>query len=148
MKCHVKTYKPEYDRFKWDINIAGGLGWIVRQRINLNKEEAVGDSRFWINKEFVTLKKAIKILGGKCVECGCSDIRVLEIDHINGDGGKERKQKGHYHIGEAIVQHPEEAFKKYQVLYANCNLLKMKLNNEFPQSKYSIIAKIRSDDTI
>lgn len=35
--------------------------------------------------------KAINKLGGKCVNCGCDDIRALEFNHINGGGGKEYK---------------------------------------------------------
>src|ERR1700678_122970 len=35
--------------------------------------------------------KVIDLLGGaKCVYCGCNDIRVLEINHKNGGGWKER----------------------------------------------------------
>ena len=29
---------------------------------------------------------AVKTLGGKCCVCGISDLRVLQINHINGEG--------------------------------------------------------------
>jgi len=29
----------------------------------------------------------------KCKRCGCDDIRFLEINHINGGGGKEHKKE-------------------------------------------------------
>jgi adenine-specific DNA methylase len=37
-------------------------------------------------------KRAINKLGGKCVNCGCNDYKALEINHINGGGGKEHKE--------------------------------------------------------
>ena len=30
----------------------------------------------------------------KCAMCGCDDIRVLDIDHINNDGAAHRKKIG------------------------------------------------------
>lgn len=33
---------------------------------------------------------ALRLLGGKCVVCGETDIRILTINHINGGGNKER----------------------------------------------------------
>jgi len=39
--------------------------------------------------------RAFRMLGGaKCVNCGCTDIRILEANHKNLDGYKERK--GYY----------------------------------------------------
>ena len=44
---------------------------------------------------FELRRKAIEIVGRGKIECsngcGCNDIRLLEINHINGDGAKERK---------------------------------------------------------
>lgn len=36
--------------------------------------------------------KAIEKLGGKCVNCGCDDIKALEFNHINGGGSDERRK--------------------------------------------------------
>ena len=34
--------------------------------------------------------KVMEVLGGPiCAECGCSDKRILEINHVNGGGNKE-----------------------------------------------------------
>src|SRR3990167_9017775 len=33
----------------------------------------------------------ILLLGGKCINCGISDIRILQVNHINGNGRKELK---------------------------------------------------------
>ena len=34
----------------------------------------------------------VNLLGGKCVNCGIADIRLLEINHINGLGDKKRRE--------------------------------------------------------
>lgn len=37
---------------------------------------------------------ALNVIGGgkiECVRCGCDDVRMLEINHKNGGGGKEMK---------------------------------------------------------
>jgi hypothetical protein len=36
-------------------------------------------------------KQAIEILGGKCIVCGLADLRVLQINHKKGYGGKEAR---------------------------------------------------------
>ena len=38
-------------------------------------------------------EKAIIKLGGKCVVCGETDVRILQINHINGGGNQERKKR-------------------------------------------------------
>lgn len=41
-------------------------------------------------------KKALEILGGKCVYCGCDIPEALEMNHINGGGRKEKRINPHY----------------------------------------------------
>lgn len=89
----------------------------------------------------------VVLLGGKCVcnsiscwhigQCGLGDLRLLQIDHVNGGGNKERQKKytstpvmyRHYLI------HPDEARQKLQILCANCNWVKRHENNETPYAK-------------
>jgi len=76
-------------------------------------------------------KKVIEALGNKCIKCGFSDYRALQIDHINGGGNKERKemsfnQKFHNHVLSSIIKDE----KKYQLLCANCNWIKRVENKE------------------
>lgn len=71
-------------------------------------------------------KQAIELLGGP-VCCHCKydkDVRALQIDHINGGGQKERKNR--WKLYKTIVEHPE----LYQILCANCNQIKKFDNNE------------------
>ncbi len=68
----------------------------------------------------------IEKLGNKCAKCGFSDIRALQIDHIKGDGAKERKEAGgSVGIYYRIIKLSDKQMKsKYQILCANCNWIK------------------------
>ena len=69
------------------------------------------------------------ILGRECIRCGINDTRVLQIDHINGGGRKERTElKLNYYkfvLGKLLEENTD-----YQVLCANCNWIKRSENNE------------------
>jgi len=72
---------------------------------------------------------ALEILGGECVRCGFDDYRALQIDHINGNGTKERKSMTkNYH--KAVIASVLNNENKYQLLCANCNWIKRVENNE------------------
>lgn len=81
------------------------------------------------------LKLRIEVLthygNGKCecINCGFSDMRALQLDHIHGDGAEDR------HNGLGGIQ----LYKKlrrdnypegYQTLCANCNWIKRHENKE------------------
>lgn len=73
----------------------------------------------------------LEALGGVCKECGFSDKRALQIDHVNGGGSKERKERG---FSKNFHKHVLESFLKgegrYQLLCANCNWIKRFENKE------------------
>lgn len=66
----------------------------------------------------------------KCASCGIEDLRVLQVDHIEGGGWKERKLMGGgsycTQLPDLIRRNPD----KYQLLCANCNWIKKFDNNE------------------
>lgn len=70
--------------------------------------------------------RVLMFLGGRCSTCGNNDSRVLQLDHKDGGGNRDRKSGptmnsiGAYHIGRLALAHPE----KFQVLCANCNWIK------------------------
>jgi len=79
-------------------------------------------------------QKSIDLLGGVCVKCGFSDPRALQIDHIHGGGRQERLSIANgggpnankmYQLVAADVNH-----EKYQLLCANCNVIKRIENGE------------------
>ena len=72
-------------------------------------------------------RNIIEFLGGKCIKCGFSDWRALQIDHINSDGYKERKERGGNNLSKfyaRIEKDVEERTGKYQLLCSNCNWIK------------------------
>ena len=74
---------------------------------------------------------AIEILGNVCVRCGFGDRRAIQIDHINGGGSKERKErkyKGNFYKN--VINSVLSEENKYQLLCANCNWIKRYENNE------------------
>ena len=76
-------------------------------------------------------KMVIDALGAKCCRCGYdTDIRALQIDHIHGKGGEDRRAPGNVYIRmlESIQRGETD---KYQVLCANCNWIKKQENREF-----------------
>jgi hypothetical protein len=78
----------------------------------------------WHRKQHESVKIEIfKTLGSKCNICGFDDIRALCIDHINGGGLLERaKPKGQYYV--VICKKLRDSCEDYQLLCANCNLIK------------------------
>lgn len=84
-------------------------------------------------KEYPRRERAavIEAMGGKCIKCGISDTRVLQIDHINAGGSKERKErKFKYTFNKHVLVSFINGENKYQLLCANCNWIKRAENNE------------------
>lgn len=71
--------------------------------------------------------------GGECacVACGFQDIRALSIDHINGDGHKQRKELK-IQGGVRLYAWLKTNFypKGYQTLCMNCQFIKRWENHE------------------
>jgi hypothetical protein len=75
--------------------------------------------------------KIFELLGKKCVKCGFSDIRILQIDHIKGNGKKQRKAlKNYYRMLLKILEDLTAGSKDYQILCPNCNWIKRIENKE------------------
>lgn len=67
--------------------------------------------------------RVLEFLGGKCVQCGIDDWRVLQVDHVNGGGRREVRSLGGctYSFWRRVFKFPAE----YQILCANCNWIKV-----------------------
>lgn len=78
---------------------------------------------------YLQLRAAVlAYLGSRCVRCGYSDPRALQIDHVHGGGNRERK---------ALRSNTWKWYLKilsgapgYQLLCANCNWVKKYEQNE------------------
>lgn len=86
-----------------------------------------------VNKKYRELRDAVlDNYGGKCSVCGFDDRRALCLDHVNGNGLKERKLTSAASIMRRIIRegYPDD----YQILCANCNLIKAIEKREIPVS--------------
>lgn len=70
---------------------------------------------------------AVAKLGSRCSRCNEADPRVLDIDHVKGDGGFHRRVTSSYEILKEIVQ--GQGLERFQLLCANCHRIKS-LENE------------------
>lgn len=70
------------------------------------------------------------VLGDRCVMCGFSDKRALQMDHINGRNGgpKSGNVDKRYKF---VRENEEEAKRVYQILCANCNFIKRVERQEY-----------------
>lgn len=66
--------------------------------------------------------RAIEKLGGpRCVNCGCEIKEILEINHIKGNGRKERKKYRNYHTYFRDIINEKLNIRDYNVLCRVCN---------------------------
>ena len=73
----------------------------------------------------------INILGGECIKCKFSDIRALQIDHIDGGGHIQQKQMGgRYYVYKYYLENKDLIKNELQLLCANCNWIKREENKE------------------
>ena len=70
-------------------------------------------------------KAVVALLGGKCVCCGEREYDFLQIDHIHNDGAEHRRRRG-AKGGTALLTDIVAELERYQVLCANCHLMKTK----------------------
>jgi hypothetical protein len=89
----------------------------------------------WSGHNLRVRDKTIVFMGGKCVRCGFSDHRALQIDHINGGGSRARRTlKLKTPALRKQILNDSVWHKKYQLLCANCNWIKRWENNELSKS--------------
>ena len=65
-----------------------------------------------------------------CKNCGFSDVRALQVDHINGDGHNDRRIMKRYsaqNLMKLVMEKPDN----YQLLCANCNWIKRNEKKEY-----------------
>lgn len=77
-------------------------------------------------------KEAIRVHGSKCRTCGFSNPLALQIDHIKGGGMKDRSRTGDVGFLKGVIRDALKPIRKrkYQLLCANHNVLKMHSKRE------------------
>lgn len=66
-----------------------------------------------------------------CIKCGFDDMRALSIDHIEGEGNKQRKELGKQYLNFYYWLKQQGFPKGYQTLCLNCQRIKQLENKEF-----------------
>jgi len=104
---------------------------IINQQIQIKNREKYRKNRQALRQEIRLNLLHILSDGVKpsCSVCGFYDIKALQFDHISGGGRKELKTfSNHVSMMSYYIKHPEEAKQKLQILCANCNMLKHRIN--------------------
>jgi len=104
------------------------------ERIVLKKEET---ELLWIASDPKRLRNAVlALLGNRCVQCGFSNPKALQIDHVFSDGAYQRKAVGYttkkFYIDILLGNVPRNSI---QCLCANCNWMKRETHNELKRFK-------------
>lgn len=101
-----------------------------------SKERALALDRVWKNfnrvRWMATRKEHRRKLrlavlakfGNKCAICGFDNPRALQIDHVFGDGKADRKAYSNGATPKYLRKILEDTSGMYQLLCANCNILK------------------------
>lgn len=121
-KEHIHERNKQYKQEHHEEELARHYKW--REE---HYEEYLEDQRQRTNARRNKLREQIlDILGRRCVRCGYdTDVRALQIDHVNGGGSQERK-KLVYGIPyyRRILESVQANSGEFQVLCANCNVIK------------------------
>ena len=107
---------------------------------HLEKARVLNDSgRLRLRGGYWAVRYAvITMFGGKCAVCGIDDIRVLQINHINGGGNKD-EMKGQK-LYRALLKGRRDK-DGFDLRCANCNIL-----YEFDKGKRGVWAKLNGKE--
>lgn len=129
-KNYYQTHKEEHDKTtkEWAKNNPN----YQKDYYAKNREKEIKDACDWQKKNLEKVQKnhrnlfherrlkAFDLLGNKCVQCGETDWRCLQIDHIHGGGCQHSKLRQTWGIISDVINDPDRN-SKYQLLCANCN---------------------------
>lgn len=91
--------------------------WREQNRLYIRKYHA---RKYRELKDFI-----FSLLGRKCKFCSTSDLRVLQIDHVEDDGYKEHQLMGTgWQYLRQVLKTIQLGSNRYQLLCANCNVIK------------------------
>ena len=69
--------------------------------------------------------RLLLFVGNRCQRCGYDQPRALQVDHIAGDGYRDRPRRRRLTIFYAMVlESMQRGEDRYQILCANCNAIK------------------------
>jgi hypothetical protein len=87
------------------------------------------------------LKAIFLVFGNKCGKCGFDNPLALQIDHINGGGGKEKRNGNRWYYKKILAEITSGNPRRYQLLCANCNWIKKKSSDKENGGRKSALVK-------
>jgi len=128
----------------------------LRKQISKSWKEKSGYYKKMNEQRKADRKAIFSVLGGKCVNPfnlphpdWCNDKRCLQIDHVNGNGPKDRKKYkekyGMFAYYTYILNKIKDGSKEYQLLCANCNWIKRFVQKEHRVHVKQPIFKTKSE---
>lgn len=115
--CNRRRNRAKYNKDKVKISKNNQSRW--NKLTDVQKEEKLKKRREYGQKRRMIV---LEHYGSKCTCCGESEIKFLEVDHINNNGAQHRKELGSYKIINWLIKNnfPEG----FQLLCSNCNMAK------------------------
>lgn len=108
----------------------------LKSTANIWRKKNPDKAKEWSRKNNQEIKQqCFDMFGGKCCKCDFSDIRALQIDHINGaEEQHSDPMRGGKLLYLAIIG-GDRPIGDFQLLCANCNMIKMRELGEYGQYK-------------
>lgn len=129
--CKIKYYAKDCCRLHYDRLPEVKARRVSKGKINREKYKEKTKIRYRVWSDKIRNETLMHYSDGNlsCGRCGFNDIRVLELDHINGGGNLHRKRlTGNAKSGGGITTYLDLKSKGfpsgYQVLCRNCNWIK------------------------
>jgi hypothetical protein len=129
-ECHYERVnilnskaKPKKRRKKSDIVV---MTKYAVSKVPIKKSRKVYCSKKFNTKYYEYKKQIFDMFKNKCNGCGEKDPLVLQVDHVNGGGSKQRKRMNALDRCKHVIKNKDQ----YQLLCANCNTRKKYLNKE------------------
>jgi hypothetical protein len=129
------NWYPSARRQNWNIckscNTKYAREWVSKNKEKRRKQQRVAYARNSTHYREIARRSrltqklgAMEILGGaRCVNCGCDDLRILEINHKNGGGSKEYKQVKAGHRFHYLIRSRKRSTTDLEVRCRVCNAL-------------------------
>lgn len=118
--CRPKENKRNHRSRRAVKGVCGNCGARPPREGALDCERCLTQKSVWAKRKNAEIKQTVLMhYGGVCVCCGEYNLAFLVLDHINNDGGKERKISKGSGFYTALIK---KGFPdNLQVLCCNCN---------------------------
>lgn len=142
-----EEYQMWYNLFKREKNLLRKKKW-RDENLEYDKKRSEKKGRIGRFKtKVLSLQRIANTSVPKCTKCGCSDIRILTINHINRGGRKEAEELGGSDKLYKMVLHGERTVEDLEVRCFNCNILyEYETNNRILPDNWEDLQKALIDE--